>query len=144
MLTAVVGVIAATAAPAGAITATVAPAAAGTAPTAPAPGQGRGGIGSAYSMTVGPVVLPSTAACRASRTLRVQLHHSDGRRPVLVRLSVAGHRLATSRRRMRDGAFEVRVPSRGRYTVSVTVRLGRGRAARSITVRGRYRACATT
>ena len=117
---------------------------AGATTTAPAPGQGRGGIGNAYSVTVGPVVLPPTAVCRSSRSLRIHLHHSGGERPVLVRLSVAGHRLSTRALHLRHGAFDVRIPRRGRYTVSVTVHLGRGRSARIITVRGRYRSCATT
>ncbi len=119
-------------------------AAASATTTAPAPAQGRGGIGTAYTVTVGPVVLPPTTACRSSRSLRVHLHHSDGERPVLVRLSVAGHRISPHDLHMHYGAFDLRIPPRGRYTVAVTVRLGRGRTARTITVHGSYHSCTTT
>ena len=109
--------------------------------TAPPPAQGRGGIGSAFTQVVPPVALPSTSACHRSNTIRVQLHHSAGRRPVLVRLAVNGRSVDLHTHRIRYGAMFVGVPSRGHFTVSVTVRLGRGRAAHAITVRVGYHAC---
>jgi hypothetical protein len=110
--------------------------------TAAPPLQGRGGIGNAYSVTVGPVVLPATAACWASRTLRIQLHHSAGRRPVLLGLRVAGRRLEPRRYERRHGAVVVPVPAAGAYTISVSFRLGHVPSARGATVHARYRACA--
>jgi len=109
--------------------------------TASASAQGRGGIGSAFTQVVPPVALPSTSACYRSNTIRVQLHHSAGRRPVLVRLAVNGRSVDLHTHRIRYGAMFVGVPSRGHFTVSVTVRLGRGRAAHAITVRVGYHAC---
>ncbi len=112
--------------------------------TAPAatPGQGRGGVGDAYSVMVGPVVLPPTAACRRSGGLRVRLHRVDGRRPVLTRVLVAGHRVHLDPRRVGHAGLLLPIPRRGRFSVSVTVRVGHGRAARSFTVHGRYHGCA--
>ena len=83
--------------------------------------------------------LPPTRQCVSRRAFRIRLHNPKGTRIVRATVKVNGHAVATRKGKRVTAPVNLKGLPKGRYTVSITVRLANGR-----TVKGarRYHTCA--